>query len=93
MHRCNHIRIINKLNVAYVVPGFQDMVSNDLHVLIFFHPHFVHDSEELENQIVLSQVITIFEEEFDLFWLFDRFQSIRSFQIMGSVFFKVVVNL
>ena len=67
MHRCDNIGLINKLYESYLEACFKDSIPNHLHVHVLLKPHLVHDSEELQNQVVLPQVISVFEHYLDHF--------------------------
>ena len=62
--KCNWI--INKFNIPDHVPRFNDIIQDHFHVEAILHPYTVHDFEKLEYQVVLSEIIPIFEQYCDL---------------------------
>mmetsp|Transcript_38153 Transcript_38153/g.58178 ORF Transcript_38153/g.58178 Transcript_38153/m.58178 type:complete len:251 (-) Transcript_38153:3794-4546(-) len=67
MHRGNNFRVVYKLDVAYLVASLQHFVADNLHVHVLLHPHFVHDPEELEDQVILAEIISVFEQDLNSF--------------------------
>ena len=49
VHGGNNIRVIDEFNVSNLVARLQDPVQNHFHIHVFFHPHFIHDSEKLKH--------------------------------------------
>ena len=54
MHCGNDFGVIYEFNVANLISCFHNFVPHHHHVHVLFHPHFVHDSKELKDQIILS---------------------------------------
>ena len=61
--------IVNKLNVASQVTRLHHIVADHLQVKSIGQPQLVHDLEELEDQVVLSQVVSEFPNELQLYSL------------------------
>lgn len=57
--------VVDELNVADHVPRLDHTIRNHLHVKAVLHPQTVHQLEQLQHQVVLSQIISILEHHCD----------------------------
>ena len=60
------VQIVNELDVANFFTRLEHFVSHHFHVFALLNLHLVHNSEELQHQVVLPQVVARFEHDFNL---------------------------
>jgi len=63
VHISDDRRFVDKLDIAGLESRLEHIVTHHAHVVATRLPQPVHDFEELEHKIVLSQIVTIFKQE------------------------------
>lgn len=69
MHISKHGCAIDEFNVSRLKAALHDLVADHLHIHAVLVPQVVHDLEKLKRQVVLTQVITAFEQKLQLLLL------------------------
>lgn len=58
--------VVDELNVADHVPRLNHAIRHHLHVESILHPKSIHQLEQLQHQVVLSQIVAILEHHRNL---------------------------
>ena len=67
MHRRDHLRILHEFDVPCLEACLHHVVCDHVREDAFIGPDTIHDFEHLEDEIVLAQVISVFEHELEFF--------------------------
>jgi len=70
VHVRYHGRMVDKLYVACEKASLHRIITNHFQLETIWLPQSIHQLKELEHKVVLSQIISTFEKEFDLLSFF-----------------------